>query len=276
MDFPFNVNRLLPDSITKLTGDVQSYRYGDEMTRLLDTIGEASRLAQGLNRPVTSARSFIGSNQALFIMTNPAENNGNGVVLGLLKTGPKKLFLLNRMGSQNELTPTCVLDFYIHESCQRMGLGKMLFNHFLQTEKISNIQQLAIDRPSDKFLGFLRKHYGLWDMIPQVNNFVIFEGFFGSETGKDKCDQNNSFNRWNSMINVSHLDPYRGRAFQPQHQQSRLFGENGAGSSCRAATELWRATSMADMSVQNTHTVSSPRNDRPDASVSKFSHHRLW
>ncbi len=26
MDFPFNVNRLLPDSITKLTGDVQSYR----------------------------------------------------------------------------------------------------------------------------------------------------------------------------------------------------------------------------------------------------------
>jgi len=74
MDFPFNVNRLLPDSITKLTGDVQSYRYGDEMTRLLDTIGEASRLAQGLNRPVTSARSFIGSNQALFIMTNPAEN----------------------------------------------------------------------------------------------------------------------------------------------------------------------------------------------------------
>ncbi len=72
-----------------------------------------------------------------------------------------------------------------------MGLGKMLFNHFLQTEKISNIQQLAIDRPSDKFLGFLRKHYGLWDMIPQVNNFVIFEGFFGSETGKDKCDQNN-------------------------------------------------------------------------------------
>ncbi|XP_010182255.1 PREDICTED: alpha-tubulin N-acetyltransferase 1, partial [Mesitornis unicolor] len=40
--------------------------------------------------------------------------------------------------------------------------------------------RLAIDRPSEKLLGFLRKHYGLEDAIPQVNNFVIFEGFFST------------------------------------------------------------------------------------------------
>ncbi|GCB68220.1 hypothetical protein scyTo_0008191 [Scyliorhinus torazame] len=37
---------------------------------------------------------------------------------------------------------------------------------------------LAIDRPSSKFLCFLRKHYGLASTIPQVNNFVVFESFF--------------------------------------------------------------------------------------------------
>lgn len=57
---------------------------------------------------------------------------GNGAVLGMLKIGPKKLFLLDRKGQQNELDPLCVLDFYIHESCQRMGLGKVLFTHFLE------------------------------------------------------------------------------------------------------------------------------------------------
>ncbi|XP_026541700.1 alpha-tubulin N-acetyltransferase 1-like [Notechis scutatus] len=41
--------------------------------------------------------------------------------------------------------------------------------------------QLAIDRPSEKLLCFLRKHYSLSDVIPQVNNFVIFQGFFSHQ-----------------------------------------------------------------------------------------------
>lgn len=42
-------------------------------------------------------------------------------------------------------------------------------------------EQLAIDRPSDKLLGFLRKHYALTQKIPQMNNFVIYDGFFASQ-----------------------------------------------------------------------------------------------
>lgn len=64
---------------------------------------------------------------------------GSGAVLGMLKTGPKKLFLLDKKGQQNELDPICVLDFYIHESCQRMGLGKMLFAHFLEVVNESQV-----------------------------------------------------------------------------------------------------------------------------------------
>jgi hypothetical protein len=42
---------------------------------------------------------------------------------------------------------------------------------------------LAIDRPSEKFLGFLYKHYGLEKILPQANNFVVFEGFFINNPG---------------------------------------------------------------------------------------------
>ena len=45
-------------------------------------------------------------------------------------------------------------------------------------------QQLAIDRPSEKFLSFLYKHYGLEHILPQMNNFVIFNGFFDCAQGK--------------------------------------------------------------------------------------------
>lgn len=43
-------------------------------------------------------------------------------VLGFIKTGEKKLFLHDHKGKMREVTPTCVLDFYVHESCQRMSV----------------------------------------------------------------------------------------------------------------------------------------------------------
>lgn len=45
-----------------------------------------------------------------------------------------------------------------------------------------NPRHLAIDKPSFKFSSFLHKHYNLVAKIPQVNNFVIFEGFFNNRT----------------------------------------------------------------------------------------------
>ncbi|XP_031349130.1 extensin-like isoform X2 [Photinus pyralis] len=38
--------------------------------------------------------------------------------------------------------------------------------------------KLAIDRPSEKLLSFMTKHYGLEAPMRQMNNYVVFDGFF--------------------------------------------------------------------------------------------------
>lgn len=37
---------------------------------------------------------------------------------------------------------------------------------------------MALDRPSDKFLNFLNKYYTLNQPVKQMNNYVVFDGFF--------------------------------------------------------------------------------------------------
>jgi alpha-tubulin N-acetyltransferase 1 len=38
-------------------------------------------------------------------------------------------------------------------------------------------QHLAYDRPSAKFLSFLKQYYNLYQFIPQANNFVVFKEY---------------------------------------------------------------------------------------------------
>ena len=95
------------------------------------------------------------------------------------------------------------------------------------------------------------------------------------------------------MINVSLSEPYRGRPFT-QHNQSSITMAPQPVNSCGrtmasvSSSDLWRAASMADVSLrspavqsgmgmQPTHHLqpaSSPQ--RATEYVSKFSHHRLW
>lgn len=69
------------------------------------------------------------------------------------------------MGEFREISPTCVLDFYVHESCQRKGYGKLLFVKMLEYEHASP-EKMAYDRPSSKLISFLKKHYKLSSYIP--------------------------------------------------------------------------------------------------------------
>ena len=69
----------------------------------------------------------------------------------------------------------CVLDFYVHESYQRDGIGRHLFDAMLSHQNTS-AEVLAYDRPSPKLLAFLRKHFALTNQLPQSNNFVVFPG----------------------------------------------------------------------------------------------------
>lgn len=59
-------------------------------------------------------------------------NSGKGSVVGLLKIGRKKLFMFDLAGYQHEVEPLCILDFYVHESKQRTGCGKKLYEYMLK------------------------------------------------------------------------------------------------------------------------------------------------
>ena len=63
------------------------------------------------------------------------------------------------------ITPMCVLDFYVHESVQRRGIGLELMEAVLSSENIK-ASKMGYDRPSNKLLGFLRKHFGLSNYTP--------------------------------------------------------------------------------------------------------------
>ncbi|XP_043246852.1 proline-rich protein 36-like isoform X1 [Amphibalanus amphitrite] len=108
--------------------------------------------------------------------------DGADICVGFLKVGRKRLFILDSSGGQNEVMPVSVLDFYVHESLQRHGYGRQLFDAMLQTERVEPVH-LAIDRPSDKLTSFLAKHYGLRQPCPQMNNFVVYPGFFSDREG---------------------------------------------------------------------------------------------
>ena len=54
----------------------------------------------------------------------------------------------------------------------------------LENEKI-NPEKLAYDRPSPKLIGFLKKHYGLINYVPQNNNYVIFNQYW--EVNNEFC-----------------------------------------------------------------------------------------
>ncbi|XP_032940092.1 alpha-tubulin N-acetyltransferase 1 isoform X2 [Catharus ustulatus] len=188
MEFPFDLAPVLGERFCVVDqhlrpagrgGTVKREELEQQLRTVIDELGKASAKAQGLSTPVTSATRMESNRHVLYILRDTCPPRG--AVLGFLKVGYKKLFLLDRAGAHLQVEPLCVLDFYIHESQQRRGLGRELFEEMLKRERVRP-EQLAVDRPSEKLLGFLRKHFGLWDLIPQVNNFVIFEGFFSTRT----------------------------------------------------------------------------------------------
>ncbi|XP_047488712.1 alpha-tubulin N-acetyltransferase-like isoform X4 [Penaeus chinensis] len=186
MEFRFDVERLLPDEITRVdnslilrgwTSATRNRLEYQELYQIINAIGEASSFAQGLNNVITTSDKLQSSDHFLYLMKERDDSIGQTLVVGMLKIGRKKLFLLNEDQRTKECAPLSVLDFYIHESRQRRGYGRRLFDYMLREQNVRP-EHMAVDKPSDKFLAFLRKHYGLSRTIPQINNFVIFDSFF--------------------------------------------------------------------------------------------------
>ena len=155
----------------------------DLLRDAIDIMGKRSAKAQGLSKAITVFNALIGSasgNRLYLSIGAPAEKGGERTVRGLLRVGERQLFVLtnpNDVKSYKQVNPTCVLDFYVHESCQRKGDGRKLFDAMLHDEN-KKPEKLAYDRPSSKLLGFCAKHFGLSSFIPQNNNFVLFDQFW--------------------------------------------------------------------------------------------------
>ncbi|XP_016949833.1 alpha-tubulin N-acetyltransferase 2 [Drosophila biarmipes] len=153
-----------------------------ELSQILDVMGQLSAVAQGLRHPVTTAAKLT-PDQVVYLMADK-DAAGRWTVAGLLKVGTKDLFVFDNKGSCRRADQTpAILDFYVHESRQRRGLGKQLFQRMLD-EQGWTAGKCSVDRPSDKLLAFLDKHYGLVSTIPQGNNFVLYEGFFENPHAK--------------------------------------------------------------------------------------------
>ncbi|PNI76365.1 ATAT1 isoform 3 [Pan troglodytes] len=193
MEFQFDVDALFPERITVLDQHLRppARRPGtttparvdlqQQIMTIIDELGKASAKAQNLSAPITSASRMQSNRHVVYILKDSsARPAGKGAIIGFIKVGYKKLFVLDDREAHNEVEPLCILDFYIHESVQRHGHGRELFQYMLQKERVEP-HQLAIDRPSQKLLKFLNKHYNLETTVPQVNNFVIFEGFFAHQ-----------------------------------------------------------------------------------------------
>ena len=191
---------------------------------ILNSMGEASSRAQQLNTIITSAHKFFISNHRIFIK---ADQNK---VLGFIKVGNKKLFLRDRNFNYHEVNTLCVLDFYVHESTQRRGIGKQLFDYMLKFEK-KIPTELAYDRPSEKLLSFLNKYFGLNDYIYQNNNYVVFDEFFDLiSNSKNNItydnDTNRAINRLNNYNNYRDIENNKNYEMQFQKNKENDFINN--------------------------------------------------
>ena len=152
---------------------------GQSFGQAIDEMGKRSARAQGLKKPITTWIGFRCSDNRLIVsMGGPTVPHGPPMIRGILRVGSRQLFV--RKGPDapySQISPLCVLDFYVHESCQRTGDGRRMFDAMLAHEH-RQPHQLGYDRPSPKLMAFCAKHYGLRDYIPQSNNFVVFSQYW--------------------------------------------------------------------------------------------------
>ncbi|XP_032597189.1 alpha-tubulin N-acetyltransferase 1 isoform X3 [Drosophila grimshawi] len=230
VDFRFDIKPLFPQPIIKVASNLLPHTFrGDrrqcldatsKMSEIIDRLGHLSAVSQGLSKPVTTAQRLrMSENQTIYLLAD-TEAGHNGAVTGLLKVGTKDLYLFDEKGQTRKMEQSpSILDFYVHESRQRAGLGKHLYETMLSEEQWLPIK-CSVDRPSEKLLAFLGKHYGLKRTIPQANNFVLYEGFF-----EDAASQNGSRN---------------GHAESPQRTKNGLHITNSPN------TQLFGATYLGD------------------------------
>ena len=135
MEFPFFISSVVPvdeDGYSVITSEWIRQQLGvkigqdyslsvglHKLTEIINTIGQYSQKAQKLSYAITSARRLTSENQRIYLLSNKKK------VIGFIKTGKKTLFHRDMSGKITEITPQCVLDFYVHFGQQRKGYGRV-------------------------------------------------------------------------------------------------------------------------------------------------------
>ncbi|CAI2364942.1 unnamed protein product [Moneuplotes crassus] len=74
---------------------------------------------------------------------------------------------------------TAILDFYIHEDCQRKGHGKQLMDYLLLVKGIEP-RKVSLYKPSKAMFKFMKKHYGLSARLDESVEVYTFKDILGS------------------------------------------------------------------------------------------------
>lgn len=64
-------------------------------------------------------------------------------------------------------------------------------------------RKLAYDRPSPKLKGFLSKHYGLKNFVPQSNNFIVFDDYFEDTAKVNQIGPSDVYQRSNTQTQLT-------------------------------------------------------------------------
>ncbi|XP_014252267.1 alpha-tubulin N-acetyltransferase-like isoform X1 [Cimex lectularius] len=224
-------NTLLPEGFA---GDRKSMRACMQVVNdILNNMGQASAKARGIEKPMTTAEKLRNSDHIVYLLVDRDGNNSNGSVIGMLKMGKKRLYMIDEHEKRNEGMAHCILDFYIHESKQGMGYERKLLDYMLHEEGVEP-EKLAINCPSEHFLRFLQKHYNLTQDMYQSNNFVVFSGFF-----------NNSPHDKENHLKIAHRYGISSPELSPRSAENKLTFSG-------RHTAFKRVTTMGEI-VQSSH-----------------------
>lgn len=163
------------DHIAVLTPQ-NSRHIHEDVRSLVGQLGIASSKAQGLATIITTWSSFTTGDNKIFLLTDDEKQ----CAVGFVKIGRRRLFLWDPTGSQREYNLICLLDFFVSPNSQRRGYGRVLIDRMLAEEGLE-MKQLPIDKPSPMCYSFMRKHFGLENLVPQPNKFAVFREFFESD-----------------------------------------------------------------------------------------------
>jgi len=160
----------------------------------MELVGLSPRQHQLRHRPTehletTATRrvSLLQPDNTLYLAWKYDQETDTSYLLGFLKVGRKQLFLFDKNLQPYEGSFVCLLDFYVHYSHQRKGIGSRLFQFMMDSERVQEAYQIALDNPTVTLLGFFAKKFGLADPVWQNTNFVVFPQLF-SASRKDESN----------------------------------------------------------------------------------------